>query len=85
MVLVPFVFGEAVRFLFVMMSNSSRSVDELWLSGDQGSLRMAVSGSVGATVCGGFEALFQGSTTVRGLIDVTGCQGSTGGAGGADC
>lgn len=67
---VPFAFGELL-FRFVIMSNSSKSVEELWLVGDQGSLRAApASGSVFDTWMG-----FHGS----GLLEATvgGCHGST--------
>lgn len=67
--MVPFVFGEEVSlFLFVITSNSSKSV-ELWLVGDQGSC--CFTGS--ALTRGEVTAVFQGS--VFGPV-VVGTQGS---------
>lgn len=66
----PFVLGDAARFLLVIASNSSKSVDELWLVGDHGSW-----------FCVAFSApvvlLFHGSAGF-GPGELVGSQGSAG-------
>lgn len=71
LLLVPFVFGD-VLFLFVIASNSSKSVDEPWLAGDQGSW-FFVGGEAAAMG-------FHGSTglgVTAAIAAAVGCHGST--------
>lgn len=67
----PFAFGD-VLFLFVITSNSSKSVDEPWLAGDQGSLFFV--GGDAATEFHGSAGFGGGAATAAAAA---GCHGST--------